>query len=847
MMKQIEFSSIFVKWFFFYVFFVWLTDLILFCCFYLGISVSGNLVSLAVGGLMIPIFFLFHKKVKGWWPKKIAWIAVFFILYSFGFFFLKALLPDQSMDVLRYHVLLQEPIWRDMIHDDLCSGAMQGFTFPLGDRLFYLFRKILGYRMGTIWTWFCFLLIACQIYRLFYRLGWKDLKGKATQNFQIILAFFLAAQYDVLMQLGSYMVEMTSTIILLECVWFLLEEKPSRTEMTVFAAILGLLVALKVINLIYVIPLLLLYLWKNRKQITVKRFFLCFLTGFLPVSIYMIHNWVITKNPVFPYYNNLFHSPYYYADVNFKDKRWGGYTWYEILLWPVYVIVFPEYRASEIPPSYTWGYAAAWVGALVYCADCLRQRKKIAGKFISLGLLVIGSSFLWSITVGHIRYYMGGFILLLLWGTDGCRQWLEIIKLSDHRRYLKEGIVVVLLVFFLPMPFLGARDCMAGREWSFRMPISTKILPGGLITNLSYWETYQNACQIAGRDRSIGTTEQKQLPEQLIIFDENSAYSVLFQPQLPLISWTTASDMMKASAYEEVSEKLEADLKRGVKTYSLIHTDREKPPNLYPLFYNRFSPGQVQYVPQLIVEGRDFYLVELENPNDPFCDLTRQQCAAVVGAEEIQIGNVQPGEMVTLWIGTSGLDLEMIIPEGNSWLKMAALQLKLEKDGEILENLEVIPLDLTRAETETFSVMIPEFSGQVCLTAKLILPEEAENLSSMAYIWVKTSLAGRQKIDDQEYIINEFGKVQQGFFQQNGMTYYANYYGQIQKGWKKLDNKWYYFSPEDGAMKTGWLALGENLYYLGEDGVMVTGRQNIDGMEYRFDKNGHLQSKGKNP
>lgn len=891
-MKRLEFSSVFAKWFFFYVLFVWLMDGILFCGFYLGIPVSGKL---AFGGagiliiLMLLVLFLWgvQQKAPGrpfagfpfrrtdcWKPKGISFTAMVLILYSFCFFFLKALLPDQSTDVLRYHVLLQEPVWRDMIHRDLCPGAMQGFTFSLGDRLFYLFRRLLGYRMGTMWNWLCFLVIVCQIYRLFYRLGWRTGR-KAEQRIQIILAFLLAAQYDVLMQFGSYMVEVAAVVILLEGVWFLLGEEPSGAEMAGFTAILGLLITLKVINLLYVIPLLLLYLWKNWERVTVKRFFLCFLAGFLPVSIYMVHNWMITGNPVFPYYNNLFHSPYY-MDIHFRDSRWGGRNWQETILWPVSVILFPKYRASEIPAPYTWGYAAAWIGALIYLLGCLRQKKNIAKDFVLLGAVVIGSSLLWSVTSGHMRYYMGGFILLLIWGLDGVRRWLgcaenrqektsgqqlggcqqpdECQQLDGRQRRgrgstgqklpaLRLGIAAALLFVFLPMPLLSARDCMSGREWSFRMPISTKVLPGGLPGNLDNRAVYQSALKMAGRDHSMGTGEQKQLPQQLVIFDENSMYAVLFQPDLPLISWTTAADMIKAPVYEEISAKLEQDLAQGVKTYCLIQTEPRSLPDLSPVFRNRFAPRQVQYVPQKIFDNRDFYLVQLENPKEPFCDLTRQKAAAVVGMEESRIGTVQTDKEVTLWAGSSGLDAEPVLHETAAWLKQATLQISLEETGQVIRE---IPLDLTQAGTRTETIPIPELehSSQFHLTARLVLPKEAEDLSSLAYIWVRTSLSGRQAIGGQEYFLDEAGRIQHGFITRDGKKYYASYYGQIQKGWKNLEDKWYYFSPEDGRMETGWIVLEGKHYYLGEDGVMVTGKQKIDGGEYRFDKNGCLLSDG---
>lgn len=41
--------------------------------------------------------------------------------------------------------------------------------------------------------------------------------------------------------------------------------------------------------------------------------------GVIPVSVYLIYNGIAMKNPVYPYYNSLFHSPYF-GETDFKDR-----------------------------------------------------------------------------------------------------------------------------------------------------------------------------------------------------------------------------------------------------------------------------------------------------------------------------------------------------------------------------------------------------------------------------------------------------------------------------------------------------------------------------------------------
>lgn len=864
-MKKIEFSSVFTELFFLYVCFVWLTDIVLFAGFYMKLPVSGTMAMVMAACLMLPVIVWCWKFVTAWKPKKCVWTTAAVGIYSFLFFFLKAMLPEQSSDVYKYHVLLQEPIWRDMLHENLMPGGMQGFIYPFADRLFYLFRAALGFRMGTIINFICFLLILCQLCRLFNRLGWKN-----GQKYWPVLAFAVAAQYDLLMQLGSYMVELISIVFLLECVWFLLKEVKSTEEMAVFAALCGCLFTFKVINVLYLIPLLLLYLFCNRKMLTVRRFIICFVSGFLPVSIYLAHTWISTGNPVFPYYNTLFHSPYF-ANTNFKDNRWGPQNVWETILWPLYAIIRPDYRQSELPAPFTWGYGAAWLMALLYGVLCLlhrmpngihtifsrnKTRSKAASAFAEntendhgyciLGVLVAVSSVLWSLLSGHSRYYMGGFLLLLLWGTDSLRRFLMQQMPQKQKRGLarpsrnagKRTALLLLSVcfgaFLLPAPLLGIQWCLQGYEWSFRLPISAHILPGGIMTDFVYASIYREELRRVGKDRSIGTSAQKNLPQKLLLLDYDSACTVLFHPQLPVISWCTATDILPGAMYEQAAETLEREFQSGAMIYSLTRQKKGEFPNLLPFYEYRFAPQDIQRLEQDVFSDQDIYLIKLDMPEAPFDDLAQKQPAAIVGSEEIPVGNVQPGDSFSLWAATPGI--QTAAPENIYSSTLARLQIKEENSGKLLAE---IPVDLSQKTVYEQEITISASAAPTRLLAVLCLPDEADSSLYSAHIWVKTSLTGKQEIGKNQYLLNDTGYPLTGWIDENGGIFFANYFGVLQTGWMHKEEGWYRFS-ETGMMQTGWFHEAQKTYYLGKDGIMQTGKHIIDGIEYEFDESGVL-------
>ena len=197
---------------------------------------------------------------------------------------------------------------------------------------------------------------------------------------------------------------------LLEMVFLLLrglDEAKREREAVLFCLFGGILFCLKMTNIVYLVPLVLLYLWKIRKYLTPKLFLGCLVTGVIPVSVYLIYNGIAMKNPVYPYYNSLFHSPYF-GETDFKDPRWGPSNIKEFLLWAYSMIRHPDYRLSEIPAKYNLDLALMYLGAAG--AGLCWIWKRVSSRTGTLFLLYAASFILWAATTGHSRYFMGGIL-----------------------------------------------------------------------------------------------------------------------------------------------------------------------------------------------------------------------------------------------------------------------------------------------------------------------------------------------------------------------------------------------------------------------------------------------------
>ena len=88
--------------------------------------------------------------------------------------------------------------------------------------------------------------------------------------------------------------------------------------------------------------------------------------------------------------------------------------------------------------------------------------------------------------------------------------------------------------------------------------------------------------------------------------------------------------------------------------------------------------------------------------------------------------------------------------------------------------------------------------------------------------------------DEVDVVIQGYpGSTAETFAKANGYTF-RTYVGQHKDGWVKESGLWYYI--KNSAPVTGWLDVGRERFYFGPDGVMVTGRQDIDGKTYYFNE-----------
>jgi len=382
--------------------------------FHLEISTARqiylSLASLAAIGLFMMLVITLRKNYRRlmefiYFPQidKTDWLVILFI---FAITFLRLPLPDRSFDVLNYHLFLQGFGFENNLIHNFFPGNIQTFTFPLGDRLFFIFRIILGYRAGVLLNTLVLILLFFQIKELVVLD--KSLEIAASHK-RLLLSFFalfaLSTEY-ILANIGTYMVDLLMLPFLLELVKMAVGRKTTPEFVIIYSGLMiGLSLSFKFPSVIFCGLLFVIILFRYFRELSFRVVIISSFVLVFPLACYILYNVTQTGSPLFPFFNNYFKSPFY-STLSFKVNV-GPTSIYETLVWPIYIL-FNPLRTVEL------GYYSGRMGlglliAVAYMSFGLAEKKL---EHIFLGLFSLVLIYLWAFTSGAIRY--GLFIEIIL-------------------------------------------------------------------------------------------------------------------------------------------------------------------------------------------------------------------------------------------------------------------------------------------------------------------------------------------------------------------------------------------------------------------------------------------------
>lgn len=179
----------------------------------------GNIIALI---LNIGIFAILIRKKKIKIETNFNKFDLIFIAILLVITGLTIIYPDTFWDSYSYHIYLQQNPFADKINSDFFPGrTLTSFVYPIADRIFYMFRTVLGFRLGTLPGYF---LIAVMFYQIKKYLN-KLIGEKIADKYISMLSILPLGVFIILQQLGTYYIDNFSVVMLLEILYIVLFEK----------------------------------------------------------------------------------------------------------------------------------------------------------------------------------------------------------------------------------------------------------------------------------------------------------------------------------------------------------------------------------------------------------------------------------------------------------------------------------------------------------------------------------------------------------------------------------------------------------------------------------------------
>lgn len=450
-----------------------LGDLLIF--FYIAVFVrqylwpiSNNWLAWSLVALISALAWFWHWRTKGSATQPAPpffWLAV--ALPFFGFYVLRAALPDLSWDLLDFRLMNGERALRGW---PLIAGDFFPSRFPFNpapDMVMSLGRHLFGYRLGTLINFSVIVWVGMILERILRPFVRRD-------SLRCVCVLVLLLTDHLLFEVNNYMTDLLALPLLLEAARLALNTDHREQQARIFVRAglyLGAALAFKLTNLAFVIPILALFAWrvaKNELRFDLKAVLLGLGAIALPLAPYSLYIYWQTGNPVFPLYNWIFQSPYWPV-VDLRTERWGpivddprfkNMKMWEILLWPLLQPFRVENTAGNLGP-HLGRISVAFVAAL----GCIFWRR--ADRRMRIwSFLVLAGSVLWSAGSGMLRYatlleLVGGMVALYLIS----RLWHPA---NDFMRTSLTRTVAVLLGAVLLLQ--SASACLFGYkfEWGSR-------------------------------------------------------------------------------------------------------------------------------------------------------------------------------------------------------------------------------------------------------------------------------------------------------------------------------------------------------------------------------------------
>ena len=341
------------------------------------------------------------------------------------------LIPDVSFDSINYHLFLgyKGVNWTNNKFEFYPTG-IHNFSTIL-EIPGYVFSKVFGYRLGTIGS-LIFLYLSIMVLYKIYRLYNSKLKilDEWWAGVMIVSIFF---SFESFLQIATYYIDIEVAFLMLLSTYYLLKFEKTRkvSDLIISSISVSIFTLGKMTSWYFLFPYFgyLFYVLKGFKKNKIKFLILAGGISVLLILPWLINNFQLTGNPVFPFYNNVFKSKYF-AEKNFDQFVFGGKNLMEKISWGILSAKFPE-RLGEVHDLFNDYkiniYFVTTIFALIWAVI---KKNKLLKK---LAIFYLATYLSWSYFFGYLRYglilELFGGLILLMWMEKITKKYLIIVPI----------------------------------------------------------------------------------------------------------------------------------------------------------------------------------------------------------------------------------------------------------------------------------------------------------------------------------------------------------------------------------------------------------------------------------
>lgn len=416
--------------------------------------------------------------------KQICLQLLLFTLFLAAGGLISAMLRfELTYDLLLYHHYNGFAFLNNRLTTDIAPASVATYYNPLLDAALYLLNDFC--KENT--TLYCFItglpfgflmFVLFKISLLFF--NFKTIRGKCCCAACLIIGATGVATW---FQIGTCTHEIFLAALVLCSLYLLLKYPELKAVYLPAGFLLGAAAGFKLTAAIYCvstgITLILSYKSLNRPVVLIALFTLGGLLGYLAVNgFWAVILWQNFGNPVFPFWNKVFKSPYY-LNYNYIDTlHLYGLKWYQLVFLPFYLINHSYYDPIASFQEMTDFRLAALFIIDIICPLIFLIRKQTPFPLIKKVFLWLFISYvLWLNTSGNLRFTvpietMGAILLVYLFAF-----FRPPVNIFAEALYYSAAIIL-LFVFvsttFISYPW-GIRKQVALLQESVLLPENTVL------------------------------------------------------------------------------------------------------------------------------------------------------------------------------------------------------------------------------------------------------------------------------------------------------------------------------------------------------------------------------------